>query len=130
MNLILQRTNTILYCRNWSQTVSFYRDIFNFPINHQTDWFVEFQLTDTSYLSIADVNRASIHSVDGQGITLAWQVSNIQEAHIALQKHHIEVTEIKKKWGALLFYLHDPEDHRIELWQPLPEQPANGFSQR
>ena len=121
MNRKISRTNTILYCRNWSETVSFYRTILELPVSHETDWFVEFQLTDTAYLSIANVVRTSIQSVDGQGITLSWQVFNIYKARASLGNQGVETTEIKKKWGAWLFYFHDPEGHRIEFWQPCAE---------
>jgi len=122
MNTIIQRTNTILYCRNWSETVEFYRTVFEFPINHQTDWFIEFQLTEHTYLSIANAERATIENVDGQGITLSWQVPDVDAMHDFLQQHGINVTAIKEKCGASLFYFHDPEGHRIELWQPLAGQ--------
>ena len=113
------RTNTILYCHQWIETVTFYRNTFDFPVSYQTDWFVEFQLTTHAYLSIADESRASIQSVGGQGITLSWQVPQLQEMHTALLKQGTLVSSIRKKWGAYLFYLHDPEGHRIELWQPI-----------
>lgn len=113
------RTNTILYCRHWPETVAFYRDMLEFPVTHQTDWFVEFQVVPQSYLSIADESRASIQSVNGQGITLSWQVADLQTIYAALQGKSIIVSPIRQKWGASLFYLHDPEGHRIELWQPL-----------
>lgn len=120
MNILLQRSNTILYCKNWFETMTFYKEIFRFPISLQKGWFVEFRLTDTTYLSIADEKRASIHSVEGQGVTLSWQVADIYEAHLGLQRHGIDIGEVIEKWGSKLFYLHDPEGHRIELWQPLP----------
>ena len=113
----IKRTNTILYCEHWSETVDFYKDIFNFEISHQNDWFVEFRIGGDSYISVADVRRASIESVDGQGITLAWQVEDIQIAHAGLITKNIVVSDIKQKWGASVCYLHDPEKHRIELWQ-------------
>ena len=114
----IERTNTILYCQKWLETVGFYRDIFAFPITYQTDWFVEFQLTDHIYLSVADERRASIHSVDGQGITLSWQIPNLESVHADLLDQNVTVSPIHPKWGASVFYLHDPEGHRIELWQP------------
>ena len=114
----IERTNTILYCHQWAETVTFYRKTFGFPVSYQTDWFVEFQLTTHAYLSIADESRASIQSVGGQGVTLSWQVPNLQEMFNAFQKQNISVGAIQKKWGAFQFYLHDPEGHRIELWQP------------
>jgi catechol 2,3-dioxygenase-like lactoylglutathione lyase family enzyme len=114
----IERTNTILYCQKWLETVDFYRNILAFPITYQNDWFVEFQLTAHAYLSIADESRATIHSVSGQGITLSWQVLHLNEMRAALLKQNIAVSPIRPKWGASLFYLHDPEGHRIELWQP------------
>ena len=114
----IERANTILYCQKWQETVAFYRDTFALSISHQTDWFVEFQLTDHAFLSIADERQASIHSVGGQGITLSWQAVNIAEIRAALIRRGVVVSEVRRKWGALLFYLHDPEGHRIEFWQP------------
>ena len=115
--MIIQRSNTILYCQKWADTVVFYRDLFQFKIRHQTDWFVEFQITPNSYLSIANEIRASIDSVNGQGITLSWQVADIETAHKYWLEKQVSISEIKKKWGAFVVYLHDPEGHRIELWQ-------------
>lgn len=115
----IQRTNTILYCQRWTNTVAFYRDILKFSITHQNDWFVEFRLTSQSYLSVANADRATIDSVEGQGMTLAWQVDDIHGLHADLQKQDVTVTAIQEKWGAHVFYIHDPEGHRIEFWQPL-----------
>ncbi|QPC83712.1 VOC family protein [Phototrophicus methaneseepsis] len=120
--MIIQRTNTILYCTQWEETVSFYRDTLGFAVSHQTDWFVEFQLTLTSYLSIADTAKATIESAKGQGITLSWQVQDVVAAHTDLQQKGVRVTDIKQKWRARLFYFYDPERHRIELWQPLVDE--------
>jgi catechol 2,3-dioxygenase-like lactoylglutathione lyase family enzyme len=116
--MIVQRSNIILYCHYWEDTVAFYRDRFEFKITHQTDWFVEFQITSDAFLSIANEQRASIDSVNGQGITLSWQVADIGKAHLywSEQDEAVRITEIKRKWGALVFYLYDPEGHRIELW--------------
>jgi catechol 2,3-dioxygenase-like lactoylglutathione lyase family enzyme len=115
-----QRTNTILYCQKWTETVAFYRDVFDFRISHQTDWFVEFEVTpQVAYLSIADEQRASVKSVSGQGITLSWQVGDLQAIYQLLTERGVELGPIREKWAASLCYLHDPEGHRIELWQPL-----------
>ncbi len=115
-----QRANTILYCQKWAETVAFYRDVFAFRISHQTDWFVEFEVTaPVAYLSIADERRASVKSVGGQGITLSWQVDDLQAIYQTLAGHGVELSPIREKWGASLCYGHDPEGHRIELWQPL-----------
>lgn len=71
-------TNTILYCRKWHQTVEFYRDQLNLSITFSTDWFVEFRLNQDSRLSIADEQRSSIKSSEGKGITLAFEVHDIE----------------------------------------------------
>ena len=68
--------NTILYCADWAATVAFYRDRLGFPIVHATEWFVEFALTPTTRLSIADERRATIKSAQGAGITLTFQVDD------------------------------------------------------
>lgn len=119
--MIIKRTNTILYCDNWSETVGFYEHIIQLPVSHRTDWFIEFALSSDAYLSIADKRRATIKSVAGQGITLAWQVDNIQAMQEMLAERNIPTTPLKQRWGAHVIYFHDPEGHRIELWQPLDE---------
>lgn len=115
--MMIQRSNTILYCHLWRDTVAFYRDMFGFEISHETAWFVEFKLGEQVYLSIADPTRASIDSVKGQGITLSWQVADIEAAYQYWSQQAVAITPIKQVWGSQAFYLHDPEGHRIELWQ-------------
>lgn len=113
------RTNTILYCAQWPATVAFYRDQLCLPVTHATDWFMEFQVSDHAYLSVADSARATISPAHGAGLTLSWQVTNlllIQQQLIALG---IVTTPLKKKWGAHVLYLHDPEGNRLELWEAL-----------
>ena len=111
------RTNTILYCAQWAATVAFYRDQLGLPITHATDWFVEFQLGTYAYLSIADSARATIRPAAGAGLTLSWQVKGISTVEQRLQQLGITTTPIKKKWGAQVLYFHDPEGHRVELWE-------------
>lgn len=115
--LTVQRTNTILYCIHWSATVAFYRDQLRLTITHSTDWFVEFQLGPTSYLSVADSARATIQPANGAGLTLSWQVVDITLIHQRLIDLGITTTPVKKKWGAQVLYFHDPEGYRIELWE-------------
>jgi catechol 2,3-dioxygenase-like lactoylglutathione lyase family enzyme len=110
------RANTILYCRNWAATVAFYRDTLGLPVSFENDWFVEFHLVDSAYLSIAAAERSSIAAVAGQGITLAWQVNDLEDVHGQLQVQGVTVTPIRRRWGARVFYCHDPEGHRLEFW--------------
>jgi catechol 2,3-dioxygenase-like lactoylglutathione lyase family enzyme len=112
----IKRANTILYCRNWENTVRFYRDTLKFSVNYERGWFIEFHLTGSSYLSIANASSAFIKSADGDGVTLSWQVENIELAHGWLQELGVKTSPIKSIWGALAFYFFDPEGHRIEIW--------------
>jgi predicted enzyme related to lactoylglutathione lyase len=114
--LAIDRTNTVLYCERWTETVAFYQSVLRLSIAFHNDWFVEFQLTPSSFLSIADTSRATVAAVRGQGITLTWQVSDLDHARNVLKASGIDVTDIRRRWGANVFYCHDPEGHRIELW--------------
>jgi catechol 2,3-dioxygenase-like lactoylglutathione lyase family enzyme len=113
------RTNTILYCRAWPETIRFYQEQLALPVVFANDWFVEFQLTDSAFLSIADATRASISAVEGQGITLAWQVTHLGQIRDELERQGIPTTPIRRKWNASVFYCHDPEGHRLEFWTDL-----------
>ena len=112
----IKRANTILYCRKWQTTVEFYRDILSLPVNHEKEWFVEFYLTGTSFLSIADASSASIKSADGAGVTISWQVEDIGLTYGWLQELGVKTSLVKTIWGARSFYFFDPEGHRIEIW--------------
>lgn len=118
MNLLIEpkRTNTILYCRRWSETVAFYKDRLKLPVAFANEWFVEFQLTTTSFLSIANADRATITDVQGQGMTLTLEITNVAAVKVELEKRGIATTPLKRRWNALAFYCFDPEGHRLEFW--------------
>ena len=130
-----RRTNTILYCRQWDATVTFYRATLGLLVSYANDWFVEFALHDSphdngAYLSVANAARASITAVEGQGITLAWQVDDLAAVRSQLVAAGVEVTPIRRRWGAWVCYCRDPEGHRIELWadRSAPDTHAAGDS--
>lgn len=109
--------NTILYCHAWAETVAFYRDQLELPVNFASDWFVEFILTESAYLSIANECRATIKSSHGVGITLTFQVADADEVWTAFQSAGLETTPCRTHaWGARVFYLRDPEGNRLEVW--------------
>ena len=110
------RANTILYCRRWEETVRFYRDVLEMPILFEKGWFVEFMVAKDSYISIADATRTTIAGSGGHGITLSWQVDQLDVLHRRLSDKGVVVSPIKTKWGATVFYFFDPEGHRIEIW--------------
>jgi catechol 2,3-dioxygenase-like lactoylglutathione lyase family enzyme len=112
----IKRINTILYCRNWDDTVKFYRDVLKLMVNHEAEWLVEFQLIDNTFLSIANAASTSIKSSNGDGITLSFQVETVDVTQCQLREIGIDTGPIKPIWGARAFYIFDPEGHRIELW--------------
>ncbi|MBU1055070.1 MAG: VOC family protein [Proteobacteria bacterium] len=121
-------TNMILYCKEWGKTVCFYKDRLHLPINFSTDWFVEFSLTASSRLSIADEKRSSIKSCAVKGITLALEVEDIEAVREDMVKNGLEPTAISKHaWNARVFYLFDPEGHRIEIWQKTTDETKDNF---
>ncbi|RJP37702.1 MAG: VOC family protein [Desulfobacteraceae bacterium] len=110
------RTNTILYCRHWQKTVAFYRDILGLTGRRLSDWMVEFALIETSFISIADAARATVGASSGEGITLSWQVQDLDTLHGRLVVLNVPVGPIQHRWGSRFFYFHDPEGHRLEAW--------------
>jgi lactoylglutathione lyase len=111
-------TNLILYCAEWEATVRFYRDALGLPVTTETDWFVEFGLGRDSRLSIADERRASIKGCGGAGITVSLRVPDVDAAWAEARVGGLEPTDIvDHPWDARVFYLFDPEGHRLEMWQ-------------
>ncbi len=119
----LKNTNTILYCKKWQETVDFYKIRLGLSITHDSDWFIEFKLTETAHISVADERRASIKSSGGAGITLALQVEDINRTWDCLRDNGLEIGQIREHpWGARVFYFYDPEGHRIEVWESKQEK--------
>lgn len=117
--------NTILYCKKWEETVAFYRDRLCLPAIFSCDWFVEFSLNPMSRLSIADEARATIKGCGGRGITITLEVTDIDAVHAMAETAGINPTRpTHHPWGAKVFYLFDPEGHRIEIWKSLDENSA------
>ena len=114
--LVVERTNTILYCEHWIDTVAFYRDTLGLTATHTTDWFVEVHLTGTAHLSLANAASATITAGHGAGLTLSWQINNLDAIHQSLSRAGIATTTPAHRWNSTYIELHDPEGTRIELW--------------
>jgi catechol 2,3-dioxygenase-like lactoylglutathione lyase family enzyme len=112
----ITRSNTILYSEIWGEMLSFYRDLLGLRVAEKTDWLVEFQLHENTYLSIADAHRATIKTAHGMGLTLSFKVDDLDGVYERLRASGVDTSEIKSIWGARAFFLHDPEGHRIEFW--------------
>jgi len=114
--LAIERTNTVLYCARWSETVAFYRSVIGLDVAFENDWFVELRLTSSSFLSIADASRATIGAVNGQGVTLTWQVEDLSAVRTLLESKGVAATPTRRRWNSDVLYCQDPEGHRIEFW--------------
>lgn len=113
----IKSSNTILYCKKWEETVSFYHSLLKLPVLTSLDWFIEFKISDTSRLSFADKSKTSIESNDGKGITLTFEVDDIQNTLSNLIQMGLENVVIKDHpWGAQVIHIHDPEGNRVEFW--------------
>jgi predicted enzyme related to lactoylglutathione lyase len=109
--------NTILYCEKWSETVAFYRIGLQLPVTVSTDWFVEFRLTDTARLSIADAGRTTRNTTRGQGHLITFQVKDMTETRSRLRQAGLNPTPVTPHaWGADVMYLTDPEGNCLEFW--------------
>ena len=113
------RTNTILYCDRWRESVTFYESALGLAISFRNDWLVEFRLTDTAYLSVAEASRTRIAGGGGNGLTLSLQVADIDHHWTHLSSLGTDPTPIQDKvLDARVFYFLDPEGRRIEMWTP------------
>jgi catechol 2,3-dioxygenase-like lactoylglutathione lyase family enzyme len=112
----IKSANIILYCKKWEEMVAFYKTGLALPITASTEWFVEFKLTRTLRLSVADESRTSIKSGSGEGITVGIQVADAITTRAHFLKVVLNPTEVKEVWGAKAFYVFDPEGNRIEFW--------------
>lgn len=114
--MIINIVNTILYCNKWKETIAFYRDTLGFPVSFTKEWFVEFEVNETSRLSVAEASRTSIDSSEGKGITISMKVDDIYATYGTLKAKGIQQIIIKEHWGSKVIYLYDPEGNRLEFW--------------
>jgi len=111
-------SNTVIYCKNWFATMSFYKDVMGFRQSfRKDDWFIEFVVNAGSHLSLADEAKCTISSSEGKGITLSFKVARLSMLHHELSEQGIKASSITShSWRAPYFYIYDPEGNRIELW--------------
>lgn len=87
------------------------------PVSFENEWFVEFVINDGARVSVADAARTRIDSAGGRGLTLTLKVTDLQAARAELEGRGLSPSPISRHpWGADVFYLVDPEGHRIEFW--------------
>lgn len=109
--------NFILYCQDWSETVSFYRDRLGLSQTFANSWFVEFRLGASVFVSVADAGRATVGAVGGQGVTLSLEVADLEKTRLGLVGREVEAGPVMNRFGASVFDVRDPEGNRIEFWE-------------
>lgn len=114
--VVVERTNTVLYCEQWAETVAFYRDTLGLAVAFENDWFVEFAVHPGAFVSVADAARSSIRAGDGSGITLSWRVADVAATGAALTAAGVETGEITHRFGSSVVDVFDPAGNRIEFW--------------
>lgn len=114
--LEVERTNTVLYCDRWTEMVAFYRDALGFTVAFENDWFVEFAVHPGAFVSVADASRSSIRPGDGSGLTLSWQVSDVEIVRTSLSDAGVDVSDIARRFGARVVDVSNPAGNRIEFW--------------
>ncbi|HUN23770.1 MAG TPA: VOC family protein [Anaerolineales bacterium] len=117
--------NTLLYVENFAECLQFYRTLLQCePRAHRT-WMVEFLLGERyatlagSALSLLDVAHSRQKASRLGGLTLVWQVADIQAQVQRLRLAGIVVPEpqLNAKWQALSVFFADPDGNRVELWE-------------
>lgn len=114
--VIIERSNIILYCHLWAETVRFYEERLELPVLVRKEWFVEFLLAPHSALSVADQSRTSVRSSRGEGITVSLNVADAASTRQWLIERGLEPEPLRSIWGSSAFFLRDPEGNRLELW--------------
>ena len=113
----IEVANTILYCDRWQACVEFYGAGLGLSECFRRDWFVEFELTKTARLSVADASRANVGSSGGRGLTITLRVTDICAARAELVARGLSPGEIRAHpWNAELFHVFDPDGNRVEYW--------------
>lgn len=122
--------NTILYCRNWRDSLRFYRDVLQLAVSYaRGDWFVELRVSEGAHLSLADAARCTIVPGEGKGLTLSFQVADLVGTHATLREAGYAPGPLSERhsWRAPYFFIHDPEGNRVEFWTPPVARSTGGI---
>jgi catechol 2,3-dioxygenase-like lactoylglutathione lyase family enzyme len=119
--------NTILYVEKFAECVHFYRTLLQCEPKAHRPWMVEFLLGGCSAalagsaLSLLDVAHSRQSASHLGGLTLVWQVADLQTQVERLRLAGIAVPapQLNAKWQALSVFCADPDGNRVELWQKL-----------
>lgn len=114
--MITRRSNTILYTDRWSDTVAFYRDALGFEVAFQNAWFVEFSVAADAFVSVADASRSTIAAGTGAGLTLSFEVDDLEAVRVDLVRAGAAAGELGSRFGASTLDVYDPVGNRLEFW--------------
>ena len=108
--------NTIIYCKNWFESVTFYRDVLKFEVVFAKEWFVEFKLNEAASLSVVDEQRSVTGTSHGEGVMLSLRVDDVKTVRFEMELLELDPTPIETVWNVRVFSIFDPEGVRIEFW--------------
>ncbi|MEW6441737.1 MAG: VOC family protein [bacterium] len=118
--------HTVLYCRKWAASVSFYRDVLGLTVSFENPLFVELRAASEARIGLLDASRTRYPDVEPKGVLLSFRVADVDKAHAWLRTKAVRLSDVKEHpWGARLFELEDPDGRRIELWAPAPPPSAS-----
>ena len=87
-------------------------------------WKVRYDPLTNGHLAQGVHDNGNVDTVGAFGLILTWEVEDIIAARNLMISSGIKPSEISRHpWGAMVFYLRDPEGHRIEIGQT--EHPSN-----
>jgi len=108
--------NTIIYCKNWPESVAFYRDDMKFEVVFANEWFVEFKVNEAASLSVVDERRSATGTSSGEGVMLSFRVDDVNSLRSEMELLELDPTPIATVWNSPVFSIFDPEGIRIEFW--------------
>jgi len=117
--LPVRSLNTVLMCERWEDCVSFYKDVLGFPVVHERERFVEFQVAPGARIGILRPLHPDAPRPSHDRVILSICVEDLEEAREELKGRCPDLPPIRKHpWGPRVFEFRDPEGWRIEFWSP------------
>ena len=117
--LKIKSFHTILPCCKWDACTAFYRDILGFVVVEEKPGFIEFEVNTESRISLLKSSGERMLKTIPASLVLSFRVEDIQETHRILSDRCRMATSVKMHpWGAYVFELQDPEERRLEFWEP------------
>jgi len=111
--------HAVLFCRNWEESVAFYRDVLELPVLEERAGFVEFKVTPESRIGLMDTRRAPAGAPPAERALLSFRVPDARQTRRRLAGRCPDLPAVRAHpWGAWVLEIADPEGRRLEFWSP------------